>query len=83
VDVIKENTDQTNCFVDKFLEEALKNLTIHEADEDIDHEYWSSNHSAHATLSISKSLQNKCMNLLHLPEKYHISILDISADTCV
>jgi hypothetical protein len=23
------------------------------------------------------------MNLLHLPEKYHISILDGSADTCV
>jgi hypothetical protein len=23
------------------------------------------------------------MNLLHLPEKYHISILDVRADTCV
>jgi hypothetical protein len=36
----------------------------------------------HATPSISNSLHNKCMNLLHLPEKYHISILD-GADTCV
>jgi hypothetical protein len=43
-------------------------------DEDVDYEYWSSNHHAHATLSISNSLHNKCMNLLHLHEKYHISI---------
>jgi phosphoserine aminotransferase len=44
---------------------------------------WSSNHNAHATLSISNSLHNKCMNLLHLPEKYHINILDGGTDTCV
>jgi hypothetical protein len=28
-------------------------------------------------------INNECMNLLHLPEKYHISILDGGADTCV
>jgi hypothetical protein len=28
------------------------------------------------TFSISVSLHSKCMNLLHLPEKYHISIID-------
>jgi phosphoserine aminotransferase len=33
--------------------------------------------------SVIPSLHNKCMNLLHLPEKYHISILDGAADTCV
>jgi hypothetical protein len=84
-DVIKENTDQTYAFVDDFLEEALKSSSLYEADqdEDVDYEYWSSNHNAHATLSISNSLHNKCMNLLHLPEKYHISILDGGADTCV
>jgi phosphoserine aminotransferase len=37
----------------------------------------------HLTLSISNSLHDKCMNLLHLPEEYHISILDGGADTCV
>jgi hypothetical protein len=37
--------------------------------EDIDYEYWSSNHNAHATLSIINSLHNKCMNLLYLPEQ--------------
>jgi hypothetical protein len=68
-DVIKDNTDQTYAFV--------------ESDEDVDYEYWSSNHNAHATLSISDSLHKKCMNLLHLPEKYHISISDCSANTCV
>jgi hypothetical protein len=73
------------AFVDEFLEEAMKSSSIYEADEDVDYEYRSSNQNAHATLSISSSLHNKCMNLLllHLLEKYHISILDGSADTCV
>jgi hypothetical protein len=61
----------------------IKSSILYEADEDVDYEYWSSNHNAHATLSISYSLHNKFMNLLHLPEKYHISILDDGADTCV
>jgi hypothetical protein len=84
-DVIKENTDQTYDFIDEFLEEAIKSSSLYEADEDVDvdYEYWSSNHNAHATLSISNSLHKKCMNLLHLPEKYHISTLDGGADTCV
>jgi hypothetical protein len=82
-DVIKDNTDQTYAFVDEFLEEAMKSSSILETDEDVDYEYWSSNHNADATLSISNSLHNMCMNLLHLPEKYHISILDGGVDTCV
>jgi hypothetical protein len=82
-DVIKENTDQTYAFVDEFLEESIKSSNIYQTDKDVDFEYWSSNHNAHATLSISNSLHNKCMNLLHLPEKYHISILDGVADTFV
>jgi hypothetical protein len=61
----------------------MKSSSIYETDEDVDYEYWSSNHNAHATLSISNSLHKKCMNLLHLLEKYHISILDGGADTCV
>jgi phosphoserine aminotransferase len=61
----------------------MNNSSLYEVDEDIDFEYWSSSHNAHATLSISNSLHNECMNLLHLPDKYHISILDGGADTCV
>jgi phosphoserine aminotransferase len=61
----------------------MKSSSLYETDENVDYEYWSSNHNAHATLSISNSLHSKCMNLLHLPEKYHISILDGGADTCV
>jgi hypothetical protein len=57
-DVIKENTDQTYAFVDEFFEEAMKSSSIYEADEYVDYEYWSSNHNAHATLSISNSLHN-------------------------
>jgi hypothetical protein len=84
-DVIKDNTDQTYAFVDayEFLKEAMKSSSIFETDEYVDYEYWSSNHNAHATLSIRNSLHKKCMNLLHLSEKYHISILDGCADTCV
>jgi hypothetical protein len=57
-DKIKDNTDQTYAFVDvdEFLEEAMKSSSLYEADEDVDYEYWSSNHNAHATLSISNSL---------------------------
>jgi hypothetical protein len=73
---IKNNTDQNYVFVDEFLEESMKSSSIYETDEDVDYEYWSSSQNAHATLGISNSLHNKCMNLLHLPEKYHIIILD-------
>jgi hypothetical protein len=61
----------------------MKSSSLYEADEDVDYEYLSSNHNAHATLSISNFLHNKCMNLLHLPEKYHMSISDGGEDTCV
>jgi hypothetical protein len=60
----------------------MKISSIYETDENVDYEYCSSNHGAHATLSISNSLHNKCMNLLFLIEKYHTSILDGGADTC-
>jgi hypothetical protein len=56
-DVIKDNTDQTCAFVDEFLEESMKSSSLYEADQDVDYEYWSSNHNAHATLSMSNSLQ--------------------------
>jgi hypothetical protein len=41
-DVIKENIHQTYGFVDEFLEEEMKNSSIHETDEDVDvdYEYW-------------------------------------------
>jgi hypothetical protein len=61
----------------------MKSSSLYETDEDIDYEYWSLNHNVHATLSISNSLHNQCMNLIHLPEKYRISILDCGSDTCV
>jgi hypothetical protein len=41
-DVIKDDTDQTYAFVDKFLDEAMKNSSLYETDQDVDYEYWSS-----------------------------------------
>jgi hypothetical protein len=67
-EVIKDNKDHTYAFVNEFLEEAMKISNIYETDKDVDNEFWLSNHNAHATLSISNSLHNKCMNLLHLPK---------------
>jgi hypothetical protein len=49
----------------------------------IDYDYWISEHNAHASFSINHTLHDKCMNLLFLPESYHISILVGVADTCV
>jgi hypothetical protein len=51
-DVIKEDTDQTYVFVDEFLEEAMKRSSIYETDEDVDYEYWSSNHIGHQTIML-------------------------------
>jgi hypothetical protein len=45
-DVIKDNTDETYAFVDEFLEETMKSSSLYETDEDVDYEYWSSNHNA-------------------------------------
>jgi protein tyrosine phosphatase len=61
----------------------MKTSSIYEVDEDVDYEYWSSNYNAHTIVSISNSLRSKRMNLLQIPEKYHISILDGGAGTCV
>jgi hypothetical protein len=65
------------------VKKAMKSSSIYETDQDVDYEYWSSNHNAHSTLSVSNSLHLKCMNLIHLPEKYHISNLYGDADTCI
>jgi hypothetical protein len=56
-DVIKDNhDDQSYAFVEEFLEEAMKSSSVYETVEDVDYENCSSNHNAHATLSISISL---------------------------
>jgi hypothetical protein len=71
--MIKDNTDQTYAIFDEFVEEEMKSSSIYETDEDVDYEYWSSNHNSHAKLSTNNSPHSKFMNLLYLPEKYHIS----------
>jgi hypothetical protein len=39
--------------------------------------------NTHKNINISKALHHKCMNLLFLPERHHISIFDRGANTCV
>jgi hypothetical protein len=54
-ELIMDNKDQNYGFVDDFLEEAIKNSSIYETDEDIDYEYLASKYNAHATVSIRSS----------------------------
>jgi hypothetical protein len=70
-DVIKDNTDKTYAFVDEFLEEAIKSSSLYETVDDINYEYWSSNHNSHATISIGNFLHILCMNILHLLKISH------------
>ena len=74
--MIQEGTEQSYDFVDEFLEEALISSSLFAT-----YDHWSSDHNIHASIRISNTLHNKCMNLLFLPEIY--PILDSGADTCV
>jgi hypothetical protein len=80
---LQHHTKQDYGFIDEFLEEAVNTSNIYESHQETDYDYWTSEHSIHTSISINNTLYNKCMNLLFLPEKYHISILDGGADTCV
>jgi hypothetical protein len=80
---LQDGTEQDYGFIDEFLEEAVNTSNIYESQQETDYDYWTSEHNIHTSIRINNTLYNKCMNLLFLPEKYHISILDGGADTCV
>jgi hypothetical protein len=71
---LQDGTEQDYGFIDELLEEAVHTSNIHESQQEIDHDYWTSEHNIHTSISINNTLYNKCMHLLFLPEKYHISI---------
>ena len=80
---VQGDSDQTFSFVDEFLEETVRSSSIYESGQEVEDEIWTAEHNIHASISVNNTLHNKCMNLLFLPEKYHISILDGVVDTCV
>jgi hypothetical protein len=80
---LQDGSEQDYGFIDEFLEEAVNTSNIYESQQETDYDYWTSERSIHTSISINNNLYNKCMNLLFLPEKYHVSILDGGADTCV
>ena len=82
-EAVREDSDQAYSFVDEFLEEAVRSSSIYESGQEVDDDLWTTEHNIHASISVNNTLHNKCMNLLFLPEKYHISILDGGADICV
>jgi hypothetical protein len=80
---LQDSTEQDYGFIDEFLEKVVNTSNIYESQQETDYDYWTSEHNIHTSISINNTLYNKCMNVLFLPEKYHISILDGGADTCV
>ena len=66
-----------------FLKKLSRLPTLYESDQEAGYDGWSTEHNKHAITSIKNNLLYKFMNLLFLPERYHISILDGGADTCV
>ena len=78
-----KKTQTRTGFIDEFLEETVKNSSLYESDQDAGYDVWSTEHNIHASIRMNNTLLHKCMNLLFLQERYHISILDGGADTCV
>jgi hypothetical protein len=70
---LQDCTEQDYGFIDEFLEEAVNTSNIYESHKETDYDYWTSEHNIHTSISINITLYNECMNLLFLPEKYHIS----------
>jgi hypothetical protein len=80
---VQDDTDHGYGFVDEFLEEALNSSNIYESQKGTEYDFWISVHNVHTSISINNTLYNKCINLIFLPENYHISILDGDGGTCV
>jgi hypothetical protein len=80
---LQDGKDQDYGFIDEFLEDTVNTSNIYESQQETDFDYWTSEQNIHTSISINNTLYNKCMNRLFLPEKYHLSILDGGAYTCV
>ena len=73
---VQDGTEQDYGFIDEFLEEAINTSSIYESQQETDYDLWTSENNVHESISINSTLYNKCMNLLFLPENYHITILN-------
>jgi hypothetical protein len=79
---VQEEKIHNHDYVDEFLEESIRNSTSYEHRNNEEYDYWKTDHNARISISLSSTLHNTCMNLLFLPERYHISVLYGGADTC-
>jgi hypothetical protein len=78
----KQTKTATKLLLTNFLKK-MSGIPIYESDQETGYNMWSSEHNMNASISISNTLHNKCMSLLFLPERHHISILDGVVDICV
>jgi hypothetical protein len=81
-DDIHDQSANTYVFIDEFLEDTIKSSDLCE-ELDTDYDPWNPEHSIYKSIRMNSTLRNKCMNLLFLPEKHQISILDGGADTFI
>jgi Domain of unknown function (DUF1926) len=70
---VQNDVYQSYTFIDKFLEEAVKNSNLYESDQKTGYDFWTLEHNMHASISVNNTLHNKCMNLLFLPESLDIT----------
>jgi hypothetical protein len=80
--IFHEETDQDYSLVNEFLEEDMKSPSIYESGQEMEFNFWDSEHNIHTSISTNNNLRNKSMNFLLLPDKYHFVILDGGAETC-
>ena len=53
---LQDGTEQDYGFIDEFLEEAVNTSNIYESQQEIDYDYWTSEHSIHTSISINNTL---------------------------
>jgi hypothetical protein len=71
---VQEDKMQNYDYVDDLIEESIRKYTLYEHGNNEECDYWTVDHNANTSISVSNSLHNTFMSLLFLPEKYHISI---------
>jgi hypothetical protein len=67
---VQNDADKNYTFIDGFLEDAVKHSNLCESEQEIGCNFWAYEHNLHTNLSIINNVNNKCMNLLLLPERH-------------
>jgi hypothetical protein len=78
---VQDDAEHTYSFSTEFPEEAVNTFNTSEPEQEIDYDFWTPEDKMHTSISLYDTLHNKRMNLLFLPEKDHMCIVDGGADS--